>query len=172
LDPGKRVRLNPPTVATTAASAPAKVRDPYGKVARMIEPSGPYVAMAVLCDRVDPRDDGTVDVFGIVDGVVLRPEGDDALGVHPAAVLNLKALLSLKAGLQRGSHEVSLSAVYPSGSPGPSLARPIDFTDDLPGASFVVPLEVEVHEPGQYAFDVRYDGRLMTRISLQVVYSQ
>lgn len=126
--------------------------------------------MAVLCDRVEPRADGTVDVFGIVDGVLLTPEGDDALGLHPAAVLSLNALLSLKAGAVRGAHDVSLQGVYPSGTPGPGVARQIEFTDDLPGASFVIPLELAVHEPGTYAFEVRFDRRLLTTISLQVVY--
>ena len=127
--------------------------------------------MAVLCDRVEPRSDGAVDVFGIVDGVVLTPEGDDPLGLRPAAVLSLNALLSLKAGSHRGEHEVSLQGIYPSGTPGSRVARQLAFTDDMPGASFVVPVELQVHEPGTYAFDVRYDGRLMTRISLQVYFA-
>jgi hypothetical protein len=129
---------------------------------------GPFVAIAVLCDRVEPKPDGTVDIFGIVDGVVLTPEADDSVGLAPAAELSLTALLSLKAGDQRGRHEVSLEGVYPSGGPGPRTARPIEFTDDMPGASFIVPLELHLHEPGLYAFDVRYDGTVLTRFGLQV----
>jgi hypothetical protein len=136
----------------------------------MTDSSGPFVAMAVLCDRVEPRSDGAVDIFGIVDGVMLTPEGDDALGLHPAAVLSLNAMLSLKAGSARGEHEVSLQGVYPSGSTGPSVARQVAFTDDMPGVSFVIPLELAVHEAGTYAFEVRCNGLLLTKISLQVVY--
>jgi hypothetical protein len=132
------------------------------------DPDGPFVAMAVLCDRIEPKPDGTVDVFGIVDGVVLTPEVDDPDEVTPAAELSLTALVSLKAGSQRGRHEISLEGVYPSGGQGPRTARLIEFTDDMPGASFIVPLELHLHEPGLYAFDVRYDGTLLTRVGLQV----
>jgi len=124
--------------------------------------------MAVLCDRVEPKPDGTVDVFGIVDGVVLTPETTDPEALTPAAELTLTALVSLKAGDERGPHEISVEGVYPSGGPGPRTARPIEFTDDMPGASFIVPLELHLHEPGLYAFDVRYDGTFLTRIGLQV----
>jgi hypothetical protein len=138
----------------------------------MSDAAGPFVAMAVLCERVEPRADGTVDVFGIVDGVVLTAEDDDPLSLHPAAVLSLNVLLSLKAGALRGEHEVGVQGVYPSSSPGPGVSRRVQFTDDLPGASFVVPLELAVHEPGTYAFDVCCDGRLLTKIALQVVYER
>ena len=135
------------------------------------DPAGPFVALAVLCDRIEPKPDGTVDIFGIVDGVVLTPEGDDALGLRPAASLSLTAVVSLKAGSRRGTHEISLQGIHPSGAPGPTASRPVEFTDDMPGASFVVPLELEVHEPGVYAFDVSCDGALLTRMTLQVYYA-
>jgi len=136
------------------------------------DPAGPFVALAVLCDRIEPKPDGTVDIYGIVDGVVLTPEGQDALGLRPAASLSLTAVVSLKAGSKRGTHEISLQGIYPTGAAGPAAARPVEFTNDMPGASFVVPLELEVHEPGLYGFDVRCDGTLLTRIALQVYYAQ
>jgi len=132
---------------------------------------GPFVAMAVLCDRVDPRDDGTVDVHGIVDGVVITPEGDDPLGLRPAAELSLMAVVSLRAGEVRGEHRIALRGVYPGGAPGPGASRAIEFTDEAPGASFVVPVELQVHQPGLYTFDVLFDDRLLTRIGLQVLYA-
>jgi hypothetical protein len=139
------------------------------------DPAGPFVALAVLCDRIEPKPDGTVDVHGIVDGVVITPEEEeegDPLGLRPAARLSLTAVVSLKAGDRRGTYQVGLQGIYPSGAPGPTATRPVEFTDDMPGASFVVPLELEVHEPGVYAFDVTWDGALVSRITLQVYYAQ
>jgi hypothetical protein len=124
--------------------------------------------MAVLCQGVDPKPDGTVDVRGIVDGVVVEPEDSDPLGVHPLARLELTALVSVRAGSVRGAHILSIRSSYPSGSGGPSLERPVEFTDDAPAASLIVPIELEVHEPGLYAFDAFYDGRLLTRMQLWV----
>jgi hypothetical protein len=126
--------------------------------------------MAVLCERVEPREDGTIDVFGIVDGVVLQPAGTDALGLEPAGVVSLNALVSLKAGTRRGPQSVTLQGLYPNGAPGASVTKVVEFTDALPGATFVVPLEVQVHEPGTYGFEVRCEDEPLTRIMLQVYY--
>ena len=39
-------------------------------------PAGPFVSMAVFCERLDRQPDGTVDVIGVVDGVSLSPDAD------------------------------------------------------------------------------------------------
>jgi hypothetical protein len=127
--------------------------------------------MAVLCERVEPRDNGTIDVFGIVDGVVLQPAGTDPLGLEPAAVISLNALVSLKAGSRRGPQAITLQGIYPNGAAGASITRLVEFTDALPGATFVVPLELQVHEPGTYGFDLRCEDEPLTRITLQVNYA-
>jgi hypothetical protein len=132
---------------------------------------GPYVGIAVLCDRVDAKDDGTVDVQGIVDGLVVEPRADDPLGMQPHVVLDFTVLVNVRAGGQRGAHRLAIRGFYPSGVAGPELARAVEFTDDRPGAGLVVPLSLEIHEEGLYHFDVEYDGRRLTRIPLRVVYA-
>jgi hypothetical protein len=126
--------------------------------------------MAVLCQRVEPRPDGTVDVLGIVDGVVIEPEGTDPLGLHPDARVALTALVSLRAGEVRGAHRLALVGLYPSGREGPAFQRQVEFTDAAPAASLIVPVDLEIHEPGVYAFDVRFDDRRLTRMQLWVGY--
>jgi hypothetical protein len=106
-----------------------------------------------------------------VDGVVVEPEGDDVLGLHPAARLSLTAVVSLRAGTHRGPHALALRSAYPSGAPGPGLERTIEFTDAHPGASLVVPLDLQIHESGIYTFDAFFDDRLLTRMSLWVAYA-
>jgi len=128
--------------------------------------------MAVLCQKVEPKPDGTVDVLGIVDGVVVEPQGDDPLGLRPAAQLSLTALVSVRAGDVRGPHTLSLESGYPSGGSGPSLERRVEFTEAAPAASLVVPLDLEIHEPGVYTFDAYCDARLLTRMHLWVGYAE
>jgi hypothetical protein len=137
----------------------------------MIVQGGPWVAMAVFCQNIEPQPDGTVDVRGIVDGVVVEPTAEDALGLHPAASVSLTALVSVKAGDVRGEHVLSLRSTFPSGSPGPGLRRPVEFTDAMPAASLVVPLELDIHEPGLYVFDAFCDEQLLTRMALWVEYA-
>jgi hypothetical protein len=126
--------------------------------------------MAVLCRHVEPKPDGTVDVLGIIDGVVVEPQGEDALGLTPAARIALTALVSLKAGDARGLHTLGIRSAYPSGRPGASIERRIEFTDAMPAASLVVPLELDIHERGVYTFEAIYDGQALTRMTLWVGY--
>lgn len=135
--------------------------------------SGPFVAAALLCQEIEPRDDGSLDLRGIVDGVVLTPEqrDDDPLRLHPVATLSLTALVSVRAGDVRGVHTIGLRGIFPSGETGLSATREVEFTDEAPGASFIVPFQLEVSEPGLHRFDATFDGELLTRIDLHVRYA-
>ena len=135
------------------------------------DPSGPFVSMAVFCERLDRQPDGTVDVLGVVDGVLLSPEGDqggDAFDGASAPVVRLLGLVSIRAGEARGRHTLSLRAHFPDGELGATLARPIELTDQAPGATIGFPFELEARDTGTYWFDVAYDDTLLTRIPLVV----
>lgn len=134
-------------------------------------PEGPFVAMAVLCRGVEARPDGTVDVLGLVDGIILTPEGEEPLGSHPTGRLSLTALVGIRAGSCRGRHILGLHGVHPTGAPGPSAEREVDLSDDSPAASLVVPIDLEVSESGTYHFDVRFDGDLLTRMPLHIEFA-
>lgn len=127
--------------------------------------AGPFVAMAVFCQRLDRQPDGTVDVVGVVDGVsVSSPDGDD----DGPAMIRLLGLVSLRAGAVRGRHLLSLRAHFPDGDTGPRLDRPVELTDRTPGATLSFPLELEARDAGLYWFDVFFDNRPLTRIPLIV----
>lgn len=122
------------------------------------------MALAVLCQRYDRQPDGTVDVTGIVDGVGLRAESLEQLQ-HEPAVVPLTALVALRAGEARGVQTIEIRGVFPSGLAGPAVRQRVHFTDDHPGITLRVPLELSVQEAGTYWFDVFGDERLLTRIS-------
>lgn len=136
--------------------------------------NGPFVAVAVLCQAVQRRDDGTMDVLGIVEGLMLDPlppSDQDPLGLRPVAVLPLRLLVSLRAGAARGTRRVDVVGHYPAGNAGPSTGMQVEFSDDRPAATLNVPVELEVHEPGTYRFDVLVDGRLITSVPLRVLFT-
>jgi hypothetical protein len=135
---------------------------------------GPHVAMAVLCQAVQRRDDGTMDVLGIVEGLMLDPpppDDRDPLGLKPVAVLPLRLLVSLRAGESRGPSRLDVVGRFPGGNAGPSTGMQIAFSDERPAATINVPVELEVHEPGTYRFDVHVDGRLLTSVPLRVLFT-
>jgi hypothetical protein len=134
-------------------------------------PTGPFVSMAVFCERLDRQPDGTVDVVGVVDGVSLSSAdvdpGGDAFDTT-APVVRLLGLVSIRAGEARGRHTLSLRAHFPDGELGATLTRPIELTDQAPGATIGFPFELEARDTGTYWFDVAYDDTLLTRIPLVV----
>lgn len=128
--------------------------------------AGPFVAMAVFCQRVERQPDGTVDVVGVVDGVSVSAPPDGPLA--EPAIIRLLGLVSVRAGSVRGAHRLSLQAHFPGGDDGPALVRPIEFSDRAPGATLSFPLELEARDAGLYWFDVFFDDRPLTRIPLIV----
>ena len=134
--------------------------------------AGPFVAVAALCQSVERRDDGSMDVIGIVEGVLLEappPDERDPLGLNPIATLPLRLVVSLRAGALRGQVEVRIVGRYPGGNAGPSTGVAVEFSEQRPVATINVPLEMEVHEAGDYQFDVLVGGRLLTVVPLRVM---
>ena len=137
--------------------------------------AGPFVAVAALCHRVERHDDGSMDILGIVEGVWLEPpppDDRDPLGLKPLAVLPLRLLVSLRAGSVRGPVAVRIVGRYPAGNAGPSAGVQVEFSNERPVATINVPLELEVHEPGAYRFDVEVGGRVLTVVPLEVQVSE
>jgi hypothetical protein len=130
-------------------------------------PSGPFVAMAVFCQKLDRKPDGTVDVVGVVDGVSLAPETEPADPDAPP-IVRLLGLVSLRAGEASGRRTISLRAHFPDGELGATLTRHVEFSERAPGATIGFPLELEARDTGTYWFDVACDDVLLTRIPLLV----
>ncbi|MCC6161992.1 MAG: hypothetical protein IT182_01435 [Acidobacteria bacterium] len=126
---------------------------------------GPYVALAVLCQRIDLQPDGTANLIGIVDGLAIDDPSDPNT---PPLILNLRAVIALRGGATRGAHTITLRGWFPSGSEGLVADKVVEFSDDRPAISLNLPLELELAETGTYVFDVLLDETLLTAITLDV----
>ncbi len=126
---------------------------------------GPYVALAVLCQRIDLQPDGSADLIGIVDGLAVDDPADPDT---PPLVLNVRAVIALRAGSVRGPRRITLRGWFPSGSEGLSADKVVVFSDDRPAVTLNMPLELELPEIGTYVFDVLCDDQLVTAITLDV----
>lgn len=126
-----------------------------------VRSSGPFVGLAVLCQRVDRQPDGTTDLIGIVDGASLD---SPFLDKNQEVTMRLNAVISLRAGDLRGSHTLAVRGRYPAGLDGPMVSRLVEFTDEVPAATLLIPVEIELEHVGTYWFDVLFDQRTITRI--------
>lgn len=129
--------------------------------------AGPFVAMALFCQRLDRQPDGTVDVIGVVDGVQVSPH-EPATPADVPPMLRLMGLVSIRAGEVRGRRTIALRAHFPDGDLGATLSRVVEFTDLAPGATISFPIELEARDTGTYWFDAYCDEELLTRIPLVV----
>lgn len=123
------------------------------------------MALAVLCQRIDLQPDGSADLIGIVDGLAVDDPADPDT---PPLVLNVRAVIALRAGSVRGPRRITLRGWFPSGSEGLSADKVVVFSDDRPAVTLNMPLELELPEIGTYVFDVLCDDQLVTAITLDV----
>jgi hypothetical protein len=126
---------------------------------------GPYVALAVLCQRIDLQPDGSADLIGIVDGLAVDDPDDPNT---PPLILNLRAVVALRGGAVRGPRRLTLRGWFPSGAEGLSADRTVVFSDQRPAVTLNLPLELELPELGTYVFDILLDDDLLTAITLDV----
>lgn len=126
---------------------------------------GPYVALAVLCQRVDLQPDGSADLIGIVDGLAVDDPNDPDT---PPLVLNVRAVVALRGGHVRGPRRITLRGWFPSGAEGLAADKTVLFSDERPAVTLNMPLELELPELGTYVFDVLCDDELLTAITLDV----
>lgn len=135
-----------------------------------MEPKGPYIGAALLCERVLEEKDGVLSAIRIVDRwTVPRPPSEND---RPGAVLlQLVILIVLKAGKATGSTLVTVNMSSPNGDEDKGVAYPFDLPGEDRGLNLVLPAVLEIVQEGLYWFNVRADGVLLTRIPLRVIWS-
>lgn len=133
---------------------------------------GPYLQAAVFCDQAIIGNDGVLTLVRVVDRVTQRAQGPGAPEAMQPLDYNLTAVIMLKAGKVRGSHQLTLWR-----STDPLLERIQVRSQDVylegeadRGANVIVRFTTRFEDPGLYWFDVDFDGSLLTRMPFRVIY--
>jgi hypothetical protein len=135
------------------------------------ELQGPFLAMAVLCEKVLREADGVISVIRVVDRVNVELRGPGAPDEMPPIPISLNAVLSFKSGFAKGKYKVKLITRSPSGVESAAQNMPPIFLEgDERGANLIVSLQLSVTEEGLYWIDVLLEERVLTRIPLRVLY--
>jgi hypothetical protein len=137
----------------------------------------PLVAVASVCEKVLQETDGVFSVIRLVDTLTLKqqqlaPPPDlptDAKPVAAVQILNLNLFVSLRAGGVIGTHRL-----------GFEMRDPHDKITELPGGmpvvlngengtNYVLTFGLPLNSPpGQYWFDVLWDGDVLTTVPLKL----
>jgi hypothetical protein len=133
-------------------------------------PAGPYVALAVLCERVIEDKDGVLTLVRLIDRITVNAGGEDVPEELPPATYQFTAVIGFKSGSARGSYPVGIRPEAPSGQQLPTFTQTIHLEGEDRGANLIVNFGLTVEMPGLYWIDVLFRDEVVTRIPLRVIY--
>ncbi|MGB9610214.1 MAG: DUF6941 family protein [Bryobacteraceae bacterium] len=127
---------------------------------------GPYLAYAVICERVLTETDGVISLIRIIDRFTIR-------GPSPSlapTVLSFWLAILFRRGFPRGVMKMTLQPTTPSKKALAAMEPPLHFEgDEEHGCHIALPVQFLAQEDGLYGFDVNLEGQLIARIPLRVV---
>lgn len=132
---------------------------------------GPFVTMAVFCEKVLQEKDGVLSLIRVIDQLNLHVEGPDAPDEIPPGIAQTTLVVSLRAGEARGSQRLKIRVERPDGTARDSREISVRFTGvGGGGANLILPMEIEVVSAGLYWADILVNDRLVSRVALQINY--
>jgi len=131
---------------------------------------GPYVVMALLCDRVLQESDGVISIVRVVDRIILPQVDNSTRAMMPP--LSVTVVLSLKPGNLTGHHQIKLVPPPSLGMKTTEIVAALDFPAEDVSVNIFIPFALSPARVGEglHWIDVFIDEILMTRLSLRVTF--
>jgi hypothetical protein len=136
----------------------------------MVFQTGPYLAVAALCEKVIEDKQGVLSLIRIVDRIVANVVAPDVPAAMPPIPVSLTAVVILRSGEARGRHSLKIRLEEPSGLQQGTTEIPVFFEGEDRGMNAVIPLQIVAREEGLYWFDVLVNDELLSRIPLRLIY--
>jgi len=128
----------------------------------------PYVAFAVLCDRILEDKDGTLSLIRMVDKITVTPAGD--VPPDPQFVYEIWLGIGFRVPPDyHGKHTLRIRQLDPLGLERNLQPTPIEFQGK--GVNMRAQLVLQLGGPGLYFLEVFIDQRPMTRIPFTVEFT-
>lgn len=131
---------------------------------------GPYLAAALLCEKVLVEKDEVLSAIRIVDRIIHTARAE----IMPPLNVDLRLLLVFKSGPAHGSRNVTVRLAQPSGRVQQPVMLPIflEGGDGDRGANLLIEVRFQALEDGLYWFDILLNEELITRVPLRIVYQR
>lgn len=133
---------------------------------------GPFLQMAVFCEKVLQEKDGVMSAIRIVDRFMHTLSGAQAPDSMPPLRIDVSLLIGIKSGNFRGKKQLKITPTAPSGQVLPGFSGPILLQGDDHGAAIVVRYLFEAKEEGLYWFTLELDGEFLTKLPLRIIYQK
>ena len=127
---------------------------------------GPFLQMAVLCEKVLREADGVLSLIRIVDRFIVSGPQREMVPLP----MRFTAVVAFKSGFFRGKYLVKLKPQSPSGKVLTEQEFPLLFEGEDRGALLVCEVGLMVQEEGLYWIDVILEDQVATRIPLRILY--
>lgn len=139
--------------------------------------SGPYLAFAVVCEKVLQEKDETLSFIRVIDRFTVAAPDVDQFPELPHLSLPVTVALGFRSGAYAGTRGVDLRIHTPSGDlvktgGDTPLPLPVFFQGGEAGANLVMSLTLDVSTEGLYWIDVLLDEDLITRLPVRIVHQQ
>ena len=133
---------------------------------------GPFLCMAVFCERVLQEKDNVLSAIRIVDRFMQTIPGSETPEIKSHLRMDVSIVISLKSGDYKGKKQLKITPRSPSGKELPGFSGPVIFEGEDKGVNVVVRYLFEGNEEGLYWFDVELDGKSLTKMPLRIIYQK
>jgi len=134
-------------------------------------PQGPYLQMAVICERVLREQDGVLSLIRVIDRITHTIVGAQLPDPLPPVSYTMWFVLALKSGSARGRQTLKMVQEQPSGLRRDLLEHSIMLEGEDRGTNFVAQIQAKFEQEGVYWFDVFLNDQFMTRMPLRLTYN-
>ena len=126
---------------------------------------GPFLQMAVFCERVLQEKDGVLSAVRIVDRFT-----QSSSSAETPLKIDITILIGLKSGDIRGKKQLKITPRAPSGQKLHGFSGPVILEGADQGAAIAIRYLLEAKKEGLYWFDVELDGQLLTKMPLRIIF--
>jgi hypothetical protein len=134
-------------------------------------PQGPYLQMAIICERVLREQDGVLSVIRIIDRLTHTIVGTELPDPLPPVSYTVWFALAFKSGSARGRQTLKIVQEQPSGLRRDLLEHSLMLEGEDRGANFVAQVQAKFEQEGIYWFDVFLSDQFMTRMPFRLTYN-
>jgi hypothetical protein len=133
---------------------------------------GPFLQIAVFCEKVLQEKDGVISAIRIVDRMTIAASGEGAPEKMPPIDIAIVMLVRFKSGSASGKYELKVKPISPSGKELATTTLPFMLGGGELAANIVLNYTIKAEEAGLFWFDIMLNDKSFTKISLNVIYER
>lgn len=131
---------------------------------------GPYLLMAVLCQKADQDQYGSFNIINVLEQLVVGSDEPDAPVEFPGFRLESQLVVSLASGDHRGDSVITIEPTDPKLNRLEAVSQEVRFSGEDHRVTIVSNVSLDVEHTGVYWFNVMLDGASVSWIPLRIGY--